>query len=162
MNKPQVLRLFLVGVVCASALVSSLGLTVLLGPTVEAWAAAYQPIPWEPFSLARFEEACTTRTPILLNFTAAWDVSIPMPERTVLDRARVRRLIRARGLLPLRVDCTNPNLENDVLLEFVAGKEHAIPTVVIYPANRSMDPIVLGDAITEQAVVEAIRQGTGG
>lgn len=91
--------------------------------------------------------------PVFVDFTAEWCVNCKVYEKTVLNAPAVRKAFEKYDVVLLKADWTNPDPEITAALKSFGAA--AVPFYVLYPANNA-EPIVLGDFITQQSVLDAL------
>ena len=111
-------------------------------------------IPWQPFSDARLEEL--EGHTVFVDFTAEWCFTCKVNERTVLETQTVRQGMAEHSVVPLKADWTRKDEEITRWLERYGRA--GVPFYLVVPADRSLDPIPLGEVITPSSVVEALAQ----
>jgi suppressor for copper-sensitivity B len=94
---------------------------------------------------------------ILVDFTADWCVNCKTLEAFVLNTEAVRRKIAENGVVRLKADWTARN-EPDVnqMLDWLGGRQ--VPTLAIFPANNSNNPIVLRGGYTKGDLLEELEK----
>lgn len=111
-------------------------------------------IPWQPFSDARLAEL--DGHTVFVDFTAEWCFTCKVNERTVLETQFVREGMKEHAVVPLKADWTRKDEEITRWLERYGRA--GVPFYLVVPADRSRDPIPLGEVITPSSVVEALAQ----
>jgi thiol:disulfide interchange protein DsbD len=112
-------------------------------------------IAWEPFTQARVDALLAEGKPVFIDFTADWCITCKFNERTAINVAAVRTLIRERGIVPIKADWTNSNPEITAALKRFGRV--GVPFYVFYPAGKPDQPITLPEILTESMVLEALR-----
>lgn len=110
-------------------------------------------IPWREFSNKALAELRAEGKPVFLDFTADWCVNCKVYEKTAIEVPAVREAFKKFDVVPMKADWTNPNPEIEAALKSFGRA--AIPFYVLYPANNA-EPIVLGDFITQQIMLDAL------
>lgn len=110
-------------------------------------------IPWQEFSTKALEELRAKGQPVFVDFTADWCVNCKVYEKTALEVPAVREAFKKFDVVPMKADWTSPNAEIEAALKSFGRA--AIPFYVLYPANNA-EPIVLGDFITQQTMLDAL------
>ncbi|MDX9723935.1 MAG: thioredoxin family protein, partial [Myxococcota bacterium] len=117
---------------------------------------ASERIEWRAFEGEQSLELADQGHTLLLDFTADWCPTCKANEAVAIETDAVGELIRELGVIPLKADMT---ADNPVASQWV---EHygrvAIPLVVVIPAGRRADAIVLPEVITESMMLDALRQ----
>lgn len=112
-------------------------------------------IPWQPFS----EEAVakTAGKTVFIDFTAKWCLTCKVTEKTVIETAAVRDAMKELGVVPLKADWTR---YDPVITDWLARHGRAgVPFWLVLPADRSNPEIVMPDAMTQQMLIDALKQG---
>jgi suppressor for copper-sensitivity B len=112
-------------------------------------------IPWRSFSrgeLARLTEQGNT---VLVDFTANWCPTCKWNLHYAIETPEVRKAIDSNQVVPLLADWTDGSAEIQDALATLQSK--TIPVLAVYPAGKP-EPIILRDVISEQQVLEAIKQ----
>ena len=113
-------------------------------------------MPWQAFSEARVEELAGT--PVFVDFTADWCLTCKVNEKTVLETATVRMAMAELGVVPLKADWTR---KDEVISRWLQRYGKAgVPFYLVIPADRSKPNDALGEVITPEGVVEALRRAT--
>jgi len=111
-------------------------------------------IDWQPFAGDETMDLVRGGQTVLLDFTADWCPTCKVNEQVAIETDKVAAKIQALGVLPVKADMTRRNPEAD---RWVAhfGRV-AIPLVVVLPAGRPNDPILLPEVMTEGMLLEAL------
>jgi thiol:disulfide interchange protein/DsbC/DsbD-like thiol-disulfide interchange protein len=111
---------------------------------------------WQPFSSDRLEAELAAGRAVFIDFTAAWCVTCKFNKATVLDRADVQEAFDRRGVVRLQADWTNGDPEiTRILKQF--GRP-GVPLYVLYPAGKSLEPIVLPELLTRNIVLDSLER----
>jgi len=121
--------------------------------TAEDWEES---IPWIPYSPRIVQAALETDQAVFLDFTADWCLSCKWNESTVLNTAKVREAMAAANLLPIKIDWTDQNPEIGEKIQSFGRA--GVPLYVLYPADRSKQPEVLPEFLTQGIMLEALRE----
>ena len=113
-----------------------------------------QPIQWQAYSKAVLQKHLANRKTVLVFFTATWDPTAQTVEEKALETSRIRRLLRRRGIIPLRADCSDMKI--NARDELVALDFPPTPVIAIYFSGQAKDPEILGDLVTENALYSAL------
>lgn len=117
--------------------------------------------PWQPFSLARLGRlAVEENRTVLVDFSAEWCINCKALEAAVLHTEPVEEAIEKNNVTTMYADFTNqpPEIENTIR----ALKSNGVPVIAIFPGDRPYQPIVFRGSYTQESLVDAIRQATGG
>jgi thiol:disulfide interchange protein DsbD len=121
---------------------------------LEVASAATDSDGWIPFTPARLEVELAKGSPIFLDFTAAWCITCKFNERTVLETSAVKEAFARRGVIKIKADWTNADPEITKLLKQFGRP--GVPLYVLYPAGKSVEPIVLPELLTKNIVLEQL------
>ncbi len=113
---------------------------------------------WEPFSVARVEEARREGLAVFVDFTAAWCLSCQVNERVALHSASVERAFADGKVLLLRADWTSRDPE--ITKALATFGRSGVPLYVVYPRNASAAAEVLPAVLTSGLVVDAVTRAT--
>ena len=113
---------------------------------------------WEPFTVARVEDARREGRAIFVDFTAAWCLSCQVNERVALHSASVERAFAEGNVLLLRADWTSRDPE--ITKALATFGRSGVPLYVIYPRNASAAAEVLPAVLTSGMVVNAVARAT--
>jgi thiol:disulfide interchange protein DsbD len=111
---------------------------------------------WLPFTPQLLDAELAKGSPVFLDFTAAWCITCKFNERTVLETAAVRDAFARRGIVKIKADWTNADPEITKLLKQFGRP--GVPLYVLYPAGKSVDPIVLPELLTKNIVLEQLEK----
>ena len=109
---------------------------------------------WQIFTPQKLEAELANGSAVFIDFTAAWCVTCKFNEATVLETAAVRGAFQRRGIVKFKADWTNADPEiTKVLRQF--GRP-GVPLYVLYPAGKSVAPIVLPELLTKSIVLDKL------
>jgi thiol:disulfide interchange protein DsbD len=141
-------RKWRVGLRIASAAVI-VGTVLLVRPL-----ASEGPIAWVGYTPARFAEARSRGSVIVMDFTAEWCLNCKALEAGVLDTRRVVELLHSPGVVPMRVDLTTANPDGQAKLKELHWV--GIPLLAVFgPGIGYTDPIRY-DSYTPEMVQAAV------
>lgn len=109
---------------------------------------------WEPYSKARLDELLAEGTPVFLNFTASWCISCLVNERVALSDAKVKATFKQEGIVYLKGDWTNRDLEITQFLK--KFNRSGVPLYVFYAAGKPEQPAELPQILTPDMVISAV------
>lgn len=111
---------------------------------------------WISFTPERLEAELTQGRAVFLDFTAAWCITCKFNERTVLESSAVREAFERRGIVKIKADWTNADPAiTKILKQF--GRP-GVPLYVLYPAGKSVEPIILPELLTKNIVLEQLEK----
>ncbi len=117
----------------------------------------HEEIPWQPFS----DNAVTALAgkPIFVDFTADWCLTCKVNEKTVLETEKIRTAMSDLGVVPLKADWTrrDPAISSWLQKYGRAG----VPFYLVLPADPNAEAIPLGEVITPDGVIEAMKKAAG-
>ena len=109
---------------------------------------------WIAFTPERLETELSRGSAVFIDFTAAWCVTCKFNEATVLESDAVREAFQRRGIVKIKADWTNADPAiTKILKQF--GRP-GVPLYVLYPAGKSVEPIVLPELLTKNIVLEKL------
>ncbi|WP_287131327.1 protein-disulfide reductase DsbD, partial [Candidatus Cyanaurora vandensis] len=133
------------------------GLGFALGDLEQAQAtqttSSVDELPWEVYTQERVAQLRQTRTPVFIDFTAAWCLSCQVNERIALNSAEVRAAFQKQGVVLLKADWTTRDSRiTQALAQF--GRS-GVPLYVLYgPAGTQVLPEVLTPGIVIAALAK--------
>jgi thiol:disulfide interchange protein DsbD len=116
--------------------------------TTQAGAVAYTP--------EKLVELRAANTPVFVDMTADWCITCKANERSVLDTAAFRTLLRRTGAVYMVGDWTDVNATIEAFLQ--QYRSPGVPLYVVFPRNGHAGkqlPNVLTASIVEKALTEA-------
>ena len=117
--------------------------------------------PWQSFSLAKLQrKAIEEGRTVLVDFTADWCLTCKTLEKVALKTKDVENAINAAGVVTMVADYTRRPLAIEKTIQ--ALKSNGVPVIAIFPASDPYTPIVFRGQYSEQAILDAIAQATGG
>jgi thiol:disulfide interchange protein len=108
-----------------------------------------------PYDQARLAELSKNGKTVVLDFTASWCPTCQVNSRFVIDTDEVRSALKAKDAVLMVADWSNyePDIKK-ALFDLTAGE--SIPALVIFPAGRANQPIVLRDLLTKRRLLDAL------
>ncbi len=151
----------LLGAVAVSAAV---GFKVLdLAPPPEPAALAAAPaagaldytheVPWVAFNEANVEKYAGEV--VFIDFTADWCLTCKVNEKTVIEQPGTRAGMSALGVVPLKADWTRRDPTISAWLQRYGRA--GVPFYLILPKDRSKAAIPLGEVLTQQGLLDALK-----
>ena len=111
---------------------------------------------WRSFTPQALDAELSRGSAVFVDFTAAWCVTCKFNEATVLESAVVREAFQRKGVVRLRADWTNADPDITRILQRFGRP--GVPLYVLYPAGRSVEPIVLPELLTKNIVLEKLEE----
>ncbi len=105
----------------AMALIAGLWLLPLPGRPAEA------AIDWQPYDARLVQQAVAQRRPVLLDFMADWCTNCKIVDRRVYQDPQIAKLIREKGVLPIKADTTVIDYPATKDLKQVYGEAGNVP-----------------------------------
>lgn len=114
---------------------------------------------WQPYSKSLVNELRSAGQPVLVDFTADWCITCKANEAVAMSRQGFKDAVIKHNVALVRGDWTyeDPNI-SAVLAEF--GRS-GVPLYLVYPADRSKQPELLPQLLTQAIVVAAIERASG-
>ncbi|HEX8281532.1 MAG TPA: thioredoxin family protein, partial [Chthoniobacterales bacterium] len=109
---------------------------------------------WRPFTPEALETELAKGSAVFIDFTAAWCVTCKFNEATVLESAPVREAFARRGIVKFKADWTNADPAITRMLKQFGRP--GVPLYVLYPAGKSVEPIVLPELLTKNLVLDKL------
>ncbi len=136
------------GGIIAAAIISIAAFQYLMpGPKVLAW---------EDYSEARLQQLQAEGKTVLLDFSAKWCVNCIYNYEVAINTEKTRKLVDKLDAVALYADYTDFDPAIQQKLEELQSR--SIPLLAIYPGKSPEQPIILRDIVTQQAVLDALRQ----
>nr|MBA2744252.1 thioredoxin family protein [Chthoniobacterales bacterium] len=109
---------------------------------------------WQAFTPEKLDAELARGSAVFVDFTAAWCVTCKFNEATVLESAVVREAFERRGIVKFKADWTNADPAiTKILQQF--GRP-GVPLYVLYPAGKTVEPILLPELLTKNIVLEKL------
>lgn len=103
-------------------------------------------IAWIPYSETKLQELRTEGKAVFIDFSAAWCLTCQFNERTAINTAPVRALLKKEKIIPMKADWTNANPE--ITKALASFGRVGVPFYVFYPAGKDSKPITLSELLT--------------
>ncbi len=127
---------------------------------ISMWAFAYlkpdYELAWEDYSEPRLQQLQNEGKTVMVDFGAKWCGTCIYNYEVAINTPRTREVLDELDGVALYADWTNYDEEIKKKLEELNSR--SIPLLAIYPGSRPGEPIILRDIVTQDAVVEALRQ----
>jgi len=115
-------------------------------------------IQWIPFEAGTVQQLIGSNRTVFVDFTADWCISCKFNERTAIDQPNVREFVKENNIAMVKADWTNQNASITQALK--AFGRVGVPFYVIYPAERPQDPIILPELLTQDIVLNGLKEAT--
>jgi thiol:disulfide interchange protein len=102
----------------------------------------------------QLEAALKSGKIVFVDFTAEWCINCKVNEKTVIQSAAVQEAFKQDDVLFLKADWTSGSPEITALLKQFGRA--GVPLYVIYPANRTEQPVVLPELLTQKIVLNGL------
>lgn len=127
-----------------------------LGPAPASQQTQNELLAWEPYDEARLQELQAEGKTVLVDFSAKWCLSCLVNLGVAIDTKPTAELVEELGVVTMYADWTDRSPEIKAKLDELQSK--SIPLLAIYPGNDPARPILLRDLVTQQSVLNALRQ----
>ncbi len=111
---------------------------------------------WQDYNEARLQQLRNEGKTVMVDFGAKWCVNCIVNYEVALNTAKTRKVMDELGAVAMYADWTDP--DEKIKQKLSELESRSIPLLVIYPGDRSKDPIIMRDLVTQQAVVDALRR----
>jgi thiol:disulfide interchange protein DsbD len=107
---------------------------------VLAWRFLFAPqlITWQDYDPDLIKNARAENRPVLIKFTADWCASCAVVDKAVYQKKDIAKLIKQKGVLPIKADTTQENHPATLDLKNVY-KEPGIPVTVLFLPQKEQD-----------------------
>lgn len=127
---------------------------------ISFWAFNYmqakKELAWEDYSEIRLQQLQNEGRTVLVDFGAKWCGTCIYNYKTAINTKETRSVVDELDAVALYADWTDYNEEIKAKLEELQSR--SIPLLAIYPGGRPGNPIILRDLVTQDAVIEALRE----
>ncbi len=113
-------------------------------------------VPWQPFDTAKLAQLRSEGKTVMVDFTAEWCLNCKVNYKVALNTQPTAELLDELDAVPMLADWTEPNDEIREMLSSL--QSNSIPVLAIFPGGSPDNPIVLRDIVTQEQVLEALRQ----
>ena len=112
----------------------------------------YSGLTWESYSDERLKTLIMERTPVYVDFTAAWCITCQVNKKIVFSNSEVKRLFTMNKVVILRGDWTN---QDPAITQALARYERSsVPCNILYLPGR--DPVLFPTVLTPAIVLESL------
>ena len=126
---------------------------------ISVWAFSYlkpdHELAWEDYSEPRLQQLQSEGKTVLVDFGAKWCGTCIYNYEVAINTPETREVLDELGGVALYADWTDYNEEIKTKLEELNSR--SIPLLAIYPGSRPGKPIILRDLVTQDAVLQALR-----
>jgi len=138
-----------------TAWIGGVGVAILIGAGAFHFLTPGKSVlPWVPYSRAALATAQAEGKTVLVDFTAQWCLTCKTNSKLAINREKVRQRVAKYDVVTLLADWTD---RNDTIKEALrALGSQSMPLLVIYPADKSREVILLPDLLTQQKVLDAL------
>lgn len=146
----------------------SMGVLLVAGGWLSVWqiSQSRRPVVIDPLEMAGTSSAATNFSDrlqaalkggqtVLVDFTADWCVNCKVNERVVLNTSAVQQALKSSNTRFMTADWTDGADDITILLRKFGRA--GVPLYVIYPADRTREPIVLPELLTQQIVLDGLK-----
>ena len=127
---------------------------------ISVWAFSYlkpdYTLAWEDYSEPRLQQLQNEGRTVMVDFGAKWCGTCIYNYEVAINTPKTRQVIDELNAVALYADWTDYNLEIKNKLEELNSR--SIPLLAIYPGDRPNEPIILRDLISQDALIEALRE----
>lgn len=114
---------------------------------------------WQPYSRQLVQELRSQGQPVFVDFTADWCITCKANEAVALSRKGFKEAVSQYNVALVKGDWTNEDpVISAVLSEF---NRSGVPLYLVYPADRTQQPEVLPQLLTQDLVISALRRAAG-
>ena len=115
-------------------------------------------IAWVPYDKERIKAEHARGRPVFLDFTAEWCATCKTNEKAFIETDTVRGAFERTKILPMKVDFTNSNEEQDALLDGI-GRSGIPDYMIVYPdGTRDLLPEVITAEIVDSHLSDASKK----
>jgi thiol:disulfide interchange protein len=115
-------------------------------------------IDWKPFSKSALQSALETHQPVFIDFTADWCLTCQVNKKVAIETEAVAQKIKDLHIIPFLADWTRRN--DEITETLISFQRSGVPFYIIYPANRSKQPILLPEVLTPKIVLDALTEAS--
>ena len=141
------------GGIASAAVIGILAFRLLVPGTPEP---GEKRIRWEPFDEVKLAELQAEGRTVMVDFTAKWCVNCIVNYNVALDTEPTRQMLEDLDAVAMLADWTDQNQRIKDKLEELQSS--SIPLLAIYPGVNPDEPIVLRDLVSQEAVLDALRE----
>lgn len=127
---------------------------------ISVWAFSYlkpdHELAWQDYSEPLLQQLQQEGRTVMVDFGAKWCATCIFNYENAINTPETREVIDELSAVALYADWTDYNEEIKLKLEELNSR--SIPLLAIYPGSRPNDPIILRDIVSQDAVIEALRE----
>lgn len=127
-----------------------------LGPKTEAEQIASVGVEWLPYDEARLSDLRADGKTVMVDFSAKWCASCLVNLNVAIDTQPTAELVEQLDAVAMYADWTDYNPE--IKAKLAELNSNSIPLLAIYPGGNPDQPILLRDLVSQQNVLDALRQ----
>lgn len=135
----------------------SLLVVVTLSAVAVAWLHEWRqtrPLNWDRYTPERVLSETEAGRVVLVSLYATWCITSTSNEAFVLNDPEMFRFVRNEGVVPLRADVTNGDVDGTQLMKKLGLI--SVPAFIIYSPHRPDDPVVLPDLTSREILRQSI------
>ncbi|MDR2346952.1 MAG: thioredoxin family protein [Planctomycetaceae bacterium] len=107
----------------------------------------------KPFTLENYENAISSGSYVIVDFTADWCVTCKVLEATVLNSEKVKKTIAEKNVTFLVADCTRENEATEFLHKLGPGQ---VPVLAFFDPKNLSKPVVLRGFYSQKNVLDIL------
>lgn len=111
---------------------------------------------WQPYSQARLSQLQSEGKTVLIDFTASWCPNCIVNYNVAINTEKTAELIEELNAVPMLADWSHEDEAIGAKLREL--NSNSIPLLAIYPGGDPGNPIVLRDLVSQQDVLDALKQ----
>ncbi|MEM8669762.1 MAG: cytochrome c biogenesis protein CcdA [Planctomycetota bacterium] len=111
---------------------------------------------WVDYSELRLQEFQSEGRTVMVDFGAKWCLTCNVNYQVAIDTDETRVVVEELDAIAMYADWTDYSDEIKQKLEELDSR--SIPLLAIYPGDRPSEPIILRDLISQQDVIDALRE----
>jgi thiol:disulfide interchange protein len=136
------------------------GAGIAAATLIGVWSFSYlkpdHKLAWEDYTEPRLQQLQSEGRTVMVDFGAKWCGTCIYNYEVAINTVQTREVVDELGAVTLYADWTDHNQE--IKQKLAELNSRSIPLLAIYPAGRPHEPIILRDLVTQQNVIDALRQ----